>query len=1124
MPASSRLFLRKASILFAIGLFFFVSACKDQTDKKLFSLLQPNETGIKFSNDLKEDTTFNIIEYLYFYNGAGVAAGDINNDGLIDLYFSSNQNANKLYLNKGDLNFEDITEKSGVQGIGNWKTGVTMADVNGDGFLDLYVCGVGNYKKFNSQNQLLINNGDLTFTDRTEEYGLAFRGLSTQAIFFDYDLDGDLDCYLLNHSVHSTRALGDVSRRFTNDSLGGDKFFRNDLISNGKNGQTHFTEVTKTAGILTSSLGYGLGVSVSDLNLDGYPDIYVSNDFQENDYLYLNQKNGAFKQVLEKSTGHSSRFSMGNDVADFNNDGRPDIISLDMLPNQEDIIKTSAGDDPYEIYKFKLRSGFYYQTARNCLQLNQVTTDSTVLFSDIAWLSNVAATDWSWAPLFADFDNDGRKDLMITNGIMRRPNDMDYISYISDQKVQQQLDKIDLEDLNVINQMPSGKVSNFIFKNADHLNFNDETNEWGLDRPSLSNGAVYADLDNDGDLDIVTNNINEPAFVYKNNLVNQSFLKIITQGNAGNNFGFGTKVFCYENGRSQYYEVSSSRGFCSSVDTRINLGLHASNKVDSLIIVWPSGKVERLFNIKVNQILLVKESNAHQKFDYQNRHQDSNLLAELPKTEIPNFRHEEDEFNAFNLENLMPQMLTTEGPPLTVADVNGDGLDDVFVGGGKGQAGALFIQGKDGFKKEFVKTFDQDSSSETTSAVFFDADKDGDQDLVVASGGQAELENRSLLQPRLYRNDGHGKFFKDKEFGNHLFLNASCLKPCDFDNDGDIDLFIGASTMPRRYGLSPLSFLLVNDGRGSFQPNLSWLGNSRFLSVPANRIGMVKDAVWSDVNKDGLKDLIVVGEWIPITVLVQQKENYFSNETEKWGLSKSSGWWNTIVATDVDGDGDEDIIAGNLGLNSRLKASEQKPLRMLVGDFDGNGSSDHIIVYFNGDKSYPFATRDQLVKQLPYLKKKFLKYKDYRNVTTNDILSPAQAGQSADLKINELQTILARNDGNHFAMTPLPAEAQFAPVKAILTADINKDGFQDILLGGNLKAVQTELGPYDASYGLALLGDGKGNFKPLSPTQSGFVVKGEIRSIQTVKNSRKENIFMVSRNNEALIGFKRSNP
>ncbi|MFM8850346.1 MAG: CRTAC1 family protein, partial [Cytophagales bacterium] len=929
------------------------------------------------------------IEYLYFYNGGGVACGDINNDGLVDIYFSSNQQSNKLYLNKGNFKFQDITEKSGTQGIGNWKTGVTMADVNGDGYLDIFVCGVGNYKGFTSRNQLLVNNKDLTFSDKTEEYGLAFKGFSTQTVFFDFDLDGDLDCYLLNHSVHSASSYVAVSNRVKTDSLSGDQLFRNDLIVDGKNtGNVKFLNVTRSAGILSSRLGYGLVVSVSDVNLDGYPDIYVSNDFQENDYLYLNNKNGTFKQALEQALAHSSRFSMGNDIADFNNDLRPDVITTDMLPRDEAVIKTSAGEDAFEVFKYKLKFGYHYQVARNCLQLNQFISDSTIAFSDVAPLAGVEATDWSWSPLLVDFDNDGWKDLFISNGIVRRPNDLDYINFISNQAIQDSLKTIEQSDLKILDSMPEGKVSNFVFKNNGGLKFEDVSSKWGINLPSFSTGSAFADLDNDGDFDLVVNNINENAFIYQNNS-NFSSGKVIINlnGSDANTFGVGTKVIAFAGAEKRIYEASNTRGFCSSSDSRIIIGLGSASILDSLLVIWPNGLYDIKRNINSGQHLQLVQSNSKALFNFNSLLPKRQLFNPVRKEEMPNFFHQEDDYNAFNNEGLIPHMLTTQGPALSCGDVNSDGLQDVFIGGAKDQPSAIYLQLKNGsWSKQKCNDLDADLAAEDVASQFFDADADGDLDLFVAGGGQNPQIRPEFLQPRLYTNDGKGNFSRDRRAIPDILLNASTVKSADYDLDGDVDVFIGSSVLPFLYGMSPISYLLANDGKGNFSVMQNWLGQSRFDNPTQFRPGMVKDAVWCDVNRDALPDLILVGEWMPITVLVQTKEHLFENLTDKWGLKATSGWWNTIAARDFDGDGDEDFIVGNLGENSRLHVSEKKPLTMYLGDFDSNGGSDHVLIYYNGQNSYPFASRDQLVKQLPGLKKKFLKYSDYRNVVLEDIV------------------------------------------------------------------------------------------------------------------------------------------
>lgn len=1085
-------------------------SCKDEdtrTKPILFELVEASHSSIDFTNKLTEDEEFNIIEYLYFYNGGGVAVGDINNDGLVDLYFTGNQQSNRLYLNKGDFRFEDITDKSGAGGSGNWKTGVSMADVNGDGLLDIYVCGVGQYKNFNGFNQLFINNGDLTFTERSKEYGLDFQGFSTQSVFFDYDRDGDLDMYLLNHSVHTQRSYGRVSLRNDVDTLAGDRLYKN---HHQETGSPFFTDVTRAAGIYSSQIGYGLGVGVADVNLDGFPDIYVSNDFVENDYLYINNRDGTFSQQIENVISHTSRFSMGNDLADINNDGWPDIITTDMLPQDESVIKTSAGEDSYEMYAFKLKYGYHKQVSRNALQINRGVADSgELVFTDVAQAAGVEATDWSWAPLLVDFDGDGLKDLFISNGIVRRPNDLDYINFISDDSVQQADDV-----LGWVQKMPEGKVSNYIFKNIDGLTFQDRTKEWGLSIPSFSNGAAYADLDNDGDPDLIVNRINDTPLVYRNNSPSGRFLKVKLQGISGNFFSVGAKITVTQEAVMQTQEVYPSRGWYSSSDVSCMFGLLDQNKVVSIQVVWPDGKVS------VQEFMGNHISIAYS--------EDLPLYAPAPEVHASllknstslDFKHQEDEFNAFNREGLIPHMLTTEGPPMAVADVNGDLLDDIFIGGAKGQSGALFIHLKSGgFSQLAIPDIENDRLSEDTGAAFFDADGDGDQDLIVVSGGQEESKPSDVLRPRLYLNDGKGRYIRSVESIPSIFLHASCVNPADFDQDGDVDLFIGSSVLPMLYGMSPMSYLLVNDGTGKFSIDTTWLGSSQFDNPTRVRPGMVKDAVWVDLNKDGLLDLVLVGEWMPITILLQQDNHKFRNVTNEYGLENTSGWWKSIVVGDFDNDGDMDLVGGNHGLNSRLRATTEKPLRMYLGDFDSNGGSDHILVYYNGDINYPFTSRDQLVKQLPMLKKKFLSYRNYRDVKLEDIVTPQKRGNSAEMVANNFASVYLENNEQSFKVKALPFEAQLFPVFALKAEDIDGNGTLDLLLGGNLNAVQPEIGPMDAGIGLVLLGDGIGNFKPLTLKESGFLVRGEAREIVTLKNLKNERILFVSRNNDTVLSF-----
>lgn len=1024
-------------IIYIITLILFFSC--GQKGGELFDNPSPKKTGITFTNVITETNDLNILDYLYFYNGGGVAIGDINNDGLPDIFFSGNQVKNKLYLNKGNLQFEDITEKAGVSGNSTWNTGSVMGDVNGDGLLDIYVCAVVGINGFKGFNELYINNGDNTFTESAAKYGLDFKSYSSSAVFLDYDLDGDLDMYILNHAVHTQESFGRADLRFKRNYQTGDKLMRND---GGK-----FTDVSEQAGIFGGVNGYGLGIAIADFNQDGYPDIYVSNDFHEDDYYYLNNGDGTFTESLKQYFGHTTRFSMGNDVSDINHDGWPDIISLDMLPEDEKVLKSSEGDESIQILNLRIQQyGYHYQFTRNMLQVNQQNGN----YVETALLSGVAATDWSWSALFADYNQDGEQDLFISNGIPKRPNDLDFIKFVSNEQIRKKINNTKLVDQEALNMMPSGKVHNYIFKGTDNIIFQDKSGIWIVKDSLISGATAFGDLDNDGDLDLVVNNINSPATLYINKTNDKAnYLKLKFNYPNPNHFGIGTKVLSYHNGILQYKELFTVRGFQSSSEPIIHFGYGKVNMVDSIKIIWPDKTFQILKNVATNQTLSIRPENT-KLFNYNSLQPKSKIIFKKVEDNLGiNFTHIEDNYIDFNRQKLIPYQVSDRGPATAVGDINNDGKEDIFFGGSKHKPSKVYIQTDSIYIEKKIAIITNDSIKEDVSAIIADFNNNGENDLFIGSGG-ADFYNKThpLLDTYYIQKDSE---FEKAELPDY-FENASVVIANDIDNDGDLDLFVASNAVSNDFGKIPNSYILEND-------------NGNFTIVENHDLqnaGMITAAIWDDFDDDGIKDLIVVGEWM--------QPKFFKNDNgnlvEVSLLNKKlNGLWQCIIPFDIDGDGDTDYLLGNWGINTKFKASDKYPMKMYYSDFDKNGSTETIIVTEKDGDYFSLLGLDELSEQLVSLRKKFNTYREFAGKPINQIFENDILNKASVLEVNVLQSGYLKNEKGRFTFVAFQPKLQVSPITAFLNYDFDKDDKSEILVGGNYFGVTPFHGRFDSFSG-----------------------------------------------------------
>lgn len=1087
---------------------FLISCQKEKTSKErttkekyqeeqfLFTSVSSDKTGIKFSNEIPENSMMNSMVYEYFYNGGGVAIGDINNDGLPDIYFTSNLKENKLYINKGNFKFEDHTEKAKVKGSFGWTTGVTMADINADGWLDIYVCKSGKGKAENRENELFINNKNGTFTESAAQYNLNFSGYSTQAAFFDYDKDGDIDMFLLNHNVSPITTNNPEDYKKEKNDLVGDRLYQN---NSGK-----FIDVSDHAGILQNALGFGLGVSIGDLNQDGWPDIYVANDYIEHDYLYYNNGNGTFTESLKSSVGHTSNFSMGTDIADFNNDGLLDIISLDMVAEDNYGIKTSMSGMNPKAFNHAVDNGFHYQYMFNALQLNNANQS----FSEIAHLAGVSNTDWSWAPLFADFDNDGLKDLFVSNGLKRDFRNNDFRKYKVKRLEQAKKNKENIKKVveELVSKTPQRKTRNYFFKNNGDLTFSKKTKSWGINTPTFSNGASYADLDNDGDLDLVINNIDQEATILKNNTSNKNYIQFQFQGDSQNPFGIGARIAVQTEKTTQVFENYPTRGYQSAVEPLVHIGLNNAD-VQKITVTWPDDKVEVINNPEINKRVRINYKDAS--FTDQNK---TSAVATLFKNVTKNInishKHIENDYDDYAKESLLPHKMSQFGPALAVGDVNMDGLDDFYVGGAKDHPAALYAQQSDGtFKTLNTTLWEKEKAYEDVSAQFFDADGDNDLDLYVVSGGNEWAAHHKRYQDRLYINT-NGNFVLEKHRLPKISSSGSCIKPFDFDKDGDLDVFIGSRHTPQKYPYPGANYILENTN-GVFKDI------TKTIAPELSEIGLVTDAIWTDFDQDGASDLIVVGEWMPITVFRNVDSTFVKDTTL---FNNTDGWWNSINSADFDQDGDMDFIVGNLGLNYKYKASAKEPFEVYANDFDDNGTNDIVLGYYNNGDLFPLRGRECTSLQMPFIKEKFPTYEGFGSADLIQVYGQEKLEKALHAKAYTFASVFIENLGNgKFKIIELPQQAQLSSINDIHIDDFDHDGVMDVLVAGNLYQSEIETPRNDAGYGLLLKNKGGHNFVPIPVTESGILIKGDVKAIRSFTYKGKETILFARNNGELEI-------